>query len=409
MPPVASYVIVGGGLAASRAACALRRSGFDGRLKLIAAEPHLPYDRPPLSKKVLTGEAELQSTLLSDAAAYAAQEIEFFLGVGATAIDRHSRQIRLTNGETLPYDKLLLATGSRAHHLAIPGSELAGIHYLRSLDDCMALKAALKPGLSVAIVGGGYVGLEVAASARQLGCAVTVLESQPVVMSRVVLPEVGRWFERLHRSHDTVVRTHVNIKSIGGQDGRATHIQLSDGEHIAADVVIIGVGSIANMELAVDSGLSVGDGIMVDDQGRTSDPNIFAAGDVTCHQVKSLGRYLRLESWQNAQAQGMAAGGAMCGQDVHYAEIPWFWSDQYDVNLQLIGLPGSWDAIVYRRYPRQNSLSLVYVKDQRVVGANVINAPRDVAILRRLIQRQLPVDVAKLGDAAYPLRQMLAA
>ncbi len=408
MRQTTSYVIVGGGLAASRAAFALRRSGFDGSLSLISAEPYLPYDRPPLSKKVLTSEADPQSTSLSDAASYAAQEIALFLGVGASAIDRHARQIRLTNGDTLRYDKVLLATGSRARHLAIPGSELEGIHYLRSLDDCIALKTALRPGLSVAIIGGGYVGLEVAASARRIGCSVTVLENQSVVMSRVAQPKVGRWFQRLHRSRGTIVRTKAHVEAICGHNGQATHVRLADGEHIAADVVIIGVGSIANTTLAVEAGLSVGDGVLVDDQGLTSDPNIFAAGDVACHLFKSPGRPLRLESWQNAQTQGIVAAGAMCGEDVHYTEIPWFWSDQYDVNLQMLGLPTVWDAVIYRRYA-EHSLSLVYVKNQRIVGANAINAARDVAVLRRLMQRDLPVDVAPLGDPAYPLRQLLVA
>ena len=402
-----THVIVGGGLAAARAAKAMRDKSFDGRIVIVAAEPHPPYDRPPLSKAVLLGAAPLESTRLLTPEFFREKDIELRLGATAEAIDRTARRVRLSDGEAVAYDKLLIATGARARRLTIPGSDLGGIFYLRGLDDCAALGAALRPDAAVAIVGGGYIGLEVAASARKRGCRVSVLEAQGAVLSRITAPEVAAWFEELHRASGVDVHTGVAVAGFGGKGGRVDHVLLSDGRRIAADVVVIGVGAVPNAELAAEAGLAVENGITVDGQARTADSHIFAAGDATNHPNPLLGRRIRLESWQNAQNQAIVAATAMCGGEARYAEIPWFWSDQHDVNLQIVGLPDTWDRIVTRRYDKARSLTFVYVRDGRVVGGNALNAPRDIPVLRQLIQARHPVDAATLADAARPLRELL--
>jgi 3-phenylpropionate/trans-cinnamate dioxygenase ferredoxin reductase subunit len=403
----ATHVIVGGGLAAARAAKAMRDKAFDGRIVIIAAERHPPYDRPPLSKAVLLGAAPLESTRLLAPEFVREKEIELRLGVPAEAIDRTARRVRLHDGEAVAYDKLLIATGARARRLAMPGSHLSGIFYLRGLDDCAALGAALQQDAAVAVVGGGYIGLEVAASARKRGCRVSVLETQAAVMSRSAAPDVAAWFEELHRANGVDVLTGVAVAGFGGTGGRIDHVLLSDGRRIEANVVVIGVGAVPNVELAAEAGLPVDNGITVDDQGRTADTDIFAAGDATNHPNTLLGRRIRLESWQNAQNQAIVAATSMSGGEARYAEIPWFWSDQYDVNLQMVGLPETWDRIVARRYEKERSLAFVYLKGDRVVGGNALNAPRDIPVLRQLIQAGHPVDATALADAARPLRELL--
>jgi len=387
----------------------LRDKGFDGRLSIVSEEPHLPYDRPPLSKKVLTGEAPPESTRLGDADLYRVKEIELRLATRAVSIDRSARQVLLSDGDRVPYDKLLIATGSRLRHLSMPGADLAGIHYLRGLDDCADLRAALRSGASVVIVGGGYIGLEVAASAHRLGCGVTVLEGREVVMPRAVAPEVGRWFERLHRDKGVAIRTGASVAGFGGRGGRVDHVVLADGEKMAADIVVVGVGILPNVELAATAGLPTDNGLVVDDRARTADPRIFAAGDVTNHPNALLGRRIRLEPWQNAQNQAMIAAAAMCGEAPSYAEIPWFWSDQHGVNLQIVGLPQAWDRMIPRCYAEGRSITFVYLRDGAIVGANAIDAPRDVAVLRRLMQARKAVDPAALADVGRPLRELLKA
>jgi 3-phenylpropionate/trans-cinnamate dioxygenase ferredoxin reductase subunit len=402
----ATHVIIGGGLAAARAAKAMRDKAFDGRIMIVSAEPHPPYDRPPLSKAVLLGDAPLDSTRLLTPEFLRDKEIELRLGAPAQALDRATRRVVLENGEAIPYDKLLLATGARARRLTLPGSDLAGLFYLRRLDDCAALGGALRPGAAVVIIGGGYIGLEVAASAQRRGCRVTVLEAQGRVMARVAVHELAAWFEDLHRARGVEILTGVAIAGFGGKAGQVDHVQLADGRRIEADVVVIGVGALPNSELAAAAGLPVDNGIVVDEQGRTADPDIFAAGDVSNHPNALLGRRLRLESWQNAQNQAIVAATTMAGATARHAEVPWFWSDQYDANLQLIGVPDAWDGVVVRRYD-ERALVFVQIKDGRVVGGSAVNAPRDIPVLRQLIQTRHPVDPSVLQDAARPLRELL--
>ena len=308
----------------------------------------------------------------------------------------------------MAYDKLLIATGARARRLALPGCDLDGVFYLRGLDDCTALGAALQADAAVAIVGGGYIGLEVAASARKRGCRVCVLEAQGAVLSRIAGPGRGGMVrgaaprQRRRRctpaspSPASAARAVVSITCCFPMVAASPRTWLC-----------IGVGAVPNVELAAAAGLPVENGIAVDDQARTADPDIFAAGDATNHPNAPLGRRIRLESWQNAQNQAIVAAAAMCGGDARYAEVPWFWSDQYDVNLQIIGLPDAWDRIVVRRYEKERSLTFAYVKHGRVIGGNALNAPRDIPVLRQLIQTRHPIDPIALADAARPLRELL--
>ncbi|RDD60584.1 NAD(P)/FAD-dependent oxidoreductase [Ferruginivarius sediminum] len=403
-----TYVVVGAGQAGGRAAEAIRGAGFSGRLVVVGAERVRPYERPPLSKQVLTGAAAPDTAFLRAPDYYDEHGIELMLNQRVEAIDRGSARLTLAGGETLAYDKLLLATGSRVRRLALPGSELAGIHYLRDLDDSLTIAKALRAGARVVIVGGGYIGLEVAAAARKRGCAVTVLEAGDGLMRRQVAEEVGDWYADLHRRHGVEIVTGANVEAFEG-GSRVQAVRLADGTAYPADLAVVGVGILPNVELAADAGLEVDDGIVVDACGRTSDPAIFAAGDVTRHPNPILGRRVRLESWQNAQNQAVAAGRTMAGEETPYAQVPWFWSDQYDVNLQMVGLPDRVDRLVRRGDPEGGAFTLFYLKDGRIVGANAVNSAKDIAPTRKFIETGAKPDPDMLSDPETSLKKVLKA
>ncbi len=404
-----TFVIVGGGQAGGRAAEAVRDAGFAGRLMLVAAEPRRPYERPPLSKQVLTGEAGAEVVYLRDPDYYESRGVELRSGVRATSIDRRQGRLELADGPALPYDRLLLATGARVRRLSLPGAALPGVAYLRDLDDCAAIAAALRPGARVVLVGGGYIGLEVAAAARKRDCRVTVLEAADSVMSRQVARPLGAWYAELHRRHGVAVVTGAQVAGFEGTDALEA-VTTADGTRYPADLAVVGVGVRPNVELAETAGLTVNDGIVVDRQGRTSDAAIFAAGDVTRHPNPILGRELRLESWQNAQNQALAAGRGMAGQASEYVQVPWFWSDQYDVNLQMVGMPESWDRLVWRGEAEAGGgFTLFYLHDGRVVGANAVNNARDVGPARKLIELGVRPDPDALADPATSLKKVLKA
>lgn len=403
-----SFVIVGAGQAGGRAAEAMRGAGFDGRIVIVGEERVRPYERPPLSKQVLTGEAEAESVFLRAHDYYADNTVDLHLHTRVAAIDRDSARLELADGDRLAYDALLLATGGRPRKLDLPGADLDGVHYLRDLDDSLALGAALRPGARVVVVGGGYIGLEVAASARKCGCDVAVLEGGDGVMRRQVAKEIGDWFAELHRRHGVEVATSVKVAGFDG-DGRVEAVRLDDGTRYPADVVVVGVGIVPNVELATAAGLAVDNGILVDEYTRTADPAIFAAGDVTNHPNPVLGRRVRLESWQNAQNQARAAGRTMAGEATAYAQVPWFWSDQYDVNLQMIGMPESWDRLVWRGDPAAGTFSVFYMHDGRIVAANAVNNARDIGPARKLLETGARPDPAALADPATSLKKVLKA
>jgi 3-phenylpropionate/trans-cinnamate dioxygenase ferredoxin reductase subunit len=398
-------IIIGAGQAGGEAAFALREGGFAGPVTIIGEEPHIPYERPPLSKALLIGNNEPADTYLREQAAYDEHDIALQLNVTARSIDRSGKGVDLSDGSALAYDKLLIATGARVRRLDLPGANLAGVFYLRDIADSLAIREALTPGAKLVVIGGGYVGLEVAASARKRGCEATVIEVADRIMNRVVAPEMSTHFTDVHRAAGVDIRTDIAPEAIEG-DGHVRELSLSDGSRIAADVIVIGIGVVPNSELAHDAGLDVDNGIKVDEFTRTNDANIFAAGDVTNHFNPLLGRSLRLESWQNAQNQAIAAANIMLGGEEPHAEIPWFWSDQYDINLQMVGAPESWERVVRRDGGEDGRFTLFYMADGKLVAANTVDNARDIRPARQLIEKATPLTAEELADPGVKMQQL---
>lgn len=405
MPVTETYVVVGAGHAGGRAVEAMRGAGFAGKIILIGDEPHLPYERPPLSKELLQGHPEAHTPVRDDAF-YSENDIDCRLGRRATALDTDAKSLTLDDGSSVSYDKLLLSTGGAVRRLPLPGSDLANIHYLRTLDDSRAIQDGLGDGKHVVVVGGGFIGLEVAASARQQGCAVTVLELADRLMGRAVLPDVSDAFLKLHTAQGIDIRLNTGIASFDGDDAVA-HAVTDGDERIPADLAVVGVGIIPETALAVDAGLAVDNGIVVDEFGRTSAPDVYAAGDVTNHLNPLYGRHIRLESWQNAQNQAIAAAKTMCGEEQAYSEVPWMWSDQFDVNLQVAGMPETWDRVVFRGTPGSTDFIGFQMNGDRMVGAMSVNRPRDMRIARRLIGGDKALDDDTLADESVSMRDLM--
>jgi NADPH-dependent 2,4-dienoyl-CoA reductase/sulfur reductase-like enzyme len=399
-------LILGAGHAGGVAAASLRQSGFAGRITLLGSESHPPYERPPLSKEVLAGVALPEKTYLRPLAFYAESQIELRLGETAIAIDRKAQRVTLASGETVPYDALLLTLGARARRLPITGGDHARVFYLRDIADSLALRAQLNEGKRIAIIGAGFIGLEAAAVARKRGLAVTILEVQSEPVQRVAAPEIGRFLAELHRGQGANLLTNTGAKAIE-EVGNELRIALTTGGTLAADFALIGIGAQPNTELAADAGLAVEDGVVVDEFGRSSDPNIYAAGDLTKHWNPLLKRRIRLEAWQNAQNQAIAVAKAMAGGNAPFAEIPWFWTDQYDVNLQLAGAPESWDSLVWRGSPPEKAFTLFYLDGGVPVACNTVNNGRDMRFAREIIAKGKPVDRARLADKNVKLQDLV--
>jgi NADPH-dependent 2,4-dienoyl-CoA reductase/sulfur reductase-like enzyme len=398
------FVVIGAGHAGGRAAEAMRALGFSGHILLIGDEPHLPYERPPLSKELLQGKPEMFQ-LMRPEAFWREKQIECRLGVRATAIDPAARTVTLADGTREPYDKLLLTTGGAVRRLAVPGADLGNVRYLRTLDDSRAIDAALAPGRKVVVIGGGFIGLEVAASARLRGCEVTVIELADRLMARGTLPEISATFLALHRERGVDVRLNTGVARLEGA-GAVERVVTSGGEAIAADLVVVGVGIVPDTALAETAGIRCANGIVVDEFCRTSAPDIFAAGDVTSHFNPIYGRHIRLESWQNAQNQAIAAARVMCGQETPYAELPWMWSDQFDAKLEIAGIPERWSEVVFRGDITGRDFMIFLLEAGRVVGAMSVNQPRDMRFARRLLQTGKTIDAAALADPAVSMREL---
>jgi 3-phenylpropionate/trans-cinnamate dioxygenase ferredoxin reductase subunit len=404
MSSLDSLVIVGASQAGARAAQAARTTGFGGRIVLIGEEEWIPYERPPLSKQLLKGDEGIERVQLHPPSFYEEKSIELKLGVPATGIDRTARQVRM-GGEIVKYDKLLLATGARVRKLPLPGADLPGVFYLRTIGDSHAIRARLKDQSRVVVIGGGFIGLEAAASARACGCAVTVLEAADRLMGRAIASEVGAYFVELHKKRGTDVRLGAQIVRFEGT-GKIERVLFADGTTLPCDLLIIGIGIVPNVELAAEAGLVVDNGIVVDEYGRTSDPDIFAAGDVANQPNAWVGRRLRLESYQNAQDQGMVVGRNMAGENHIHNDRLWVWSDQYETNLQMIGAPSAWDRLVYRGDPASGSFTAFYLHAGKIVGVNAINNGREVRILERLMASGVSVTPDQLADPAVNLRKI---
>ena len=402
----AQILIVGAGQAADQAIHTLRRKGFTGKLVVVGDEPWLPYQRPPLSKKYLAGALERDRLLLRPLQFYTEHSVETHLGRRVEEISRDARRVRLDDGSTLAYDALLLATGSRPRPLPIPGADLAGIHQLRTIDDVERIRADFGAGRRLVIIGGGYIGLEVAATARELGMDVTVLEMADRVMNRVTCKEISSFYETEHARHGVRIITHSKVQALVGNSktGRVKGVVTDDGAEHPADAVIVGVGVTAADELAVAANIECSNGILVNEYCQTSDPAIYAAGDCTNHPNRHYARRMRLESVDNAFEQGVSAAVNLLGMPTVHDKVPWFWSDQYDLKMIIIGLCQGHDTVVLRGSAASRSFSACYLRAGELIAVDSVNSPKDQMAARKLIAARARPNLDKLANPAILLK-----
>ncbi|TNE59484.1 MAG: pyridine nucleotide-disulfide oxidoreductase [Alphaproteobacteria bacterium] len=400
-------VIVGAGHGAGQCAASLRQEGFEGKIVLIGEEPYLPYQRPPLSKKFLSGELTIERVYFKPADFYETAEVDVRLNTRVTEIDRGAKEVVTEDGTRIAYDKLILTTGSRVRELRAPGADLKGIHYLRTIDDVEGLKTDFTAGKHMVIVGAGYVGLEVAAVALKHGLEVTVLEMEPRVLARVTSPEVSQFFHDVHTEAGVNILYGHAVTEFKGED-RLQEAVLSNGSTLRADIALIGIGILPNMELAEAAGIACHNGIQVDELCRTSDPDVFAAGDCTEHPNPIYGRRIRLESVHNALEQAKTAAAAALGKEKPYAQVPWFWSDQYDLKLQMAGLNQGYDEVVLRGDPTSRKFAAFYLKDGVLIAVDAINAAPEYMIGRKLIGEKAKVAPARLRDINVNMKEVAA-
>ncbi len=402
-------VILGAGHAGGTAAALLRQLGWTGQITLVGDEPLAPYQRPPLSKAWLKGEADADSLALRPTGFYAEHDIALRLSATATAIDRAARVVRLETGDALPYDRLILATGARARRIALAGMDLGRVLELRTAADADRLKAALGPGKRLAVVGGGYIGLEAAASARALGAEATVIEMQPRVLARVACEPLSLFMQGYHRSQGVEIELGAGVAGLEGEGGRVVGVRLSDGRLIACDAALIGVGALPNQELAQAAGLDCDGGVVVDLTAKTSDPAIYAIGDCTRRPLPLYGQMGRLESVPNALEQAKQASADLCGTKPPAPETPWFWSDQYDLKLQIAGLPLGADEVLVRGEPSTGRFAAFHLTaDHRVQAVEAINAAPEFMAGRQLIGSRKAVAPDKLRDITVSMKDVAA-
>lgn len=398
-------VIVGAGQAGGWVALTVRDLQPGRPVILIGEEDHPPYERPPLSKDLLAGKATPQSAYLKPLDHYAEAGIDLRLNSRVVAVSPDARSVTLETGETVGYDQLVLATGMRPRALAVPGADHPRVRTLRSMQDLPPIRQWLGPGRQIVCIGAGFIGLEIAAVAARSGCAVTVLEAAPTALGRVVAPEVSEAIVQRHTRQGVSFRFGALVSGIADRNGSA-ELTLASGETMLADLVIVGIGGLPNSQLAEAAGVDCDDGIRVDAEGRTSVASIFAAGDV-CRQFNlALDRTIRLESWQNAQNQAIAVGRLIGGAPQPYAELPWFWTDQYDDNFQIVGAQEGWDRLIWRGSPGEDKFTVVYLQDGRVVAGNCLNNARDIRPLRQMILDRAIIDPALLADAETSLTKL---
>ena len=399
-------IIIGASHAGAQLATSVRKEGWEGRILVIGDEPIAPYHRPPLSKAFLMKEKTADQLEIFKPSVYEKAGVEFKLNTRVSKIDRANKTITLESGETLPYAKLALCTGARVRKLDIPGGDLPGVHYLRDLADSEAIQGSVKEGGKAVIVGGGYIGLETAASLRKLGMDVTVLEMMHRVLERVTAPELSEYYTKLHESHGVKIITDAQAQAILG-DGRAQQVQCNNDLILDADLVIIGIGVIPNTELAAEAGLEIANGIVVDEFACTQDPDIVAAGDCTFHPNNLLGYSLRLESVPNAMEQAKTAAASICGNQKAYHAMPWFWSDQYDIKLQISGFNKGYDRVVLRGEPSSNSFVAWYMKGNTILAADCINSPKEFMQAKKLIAQKVEVTDEQLADTELAVADLV--
>jgi 3-phenylpropionate/trans-cinnamate dioxygenase ferredoxin reductase subunit len=402
-----TFVIVGAGLAGAKAAETLRDEGFGGPIVLIGDEDEHPYERPPLSKDYLMGKAERDSVFVHEEGWYAEHEVGLRLGTAVTAIDRDNHHL-LAGGDTIGYEKLLLTTGSSPRRLQLPGADLRGVHYLRRVGDSDQIKAALQSARHVVVIGGGWIGMECAAAARTAGAAVALVESAELPLLHVLGREIAEVFTGLHREHDVDLRLGAQVDEITGSGGRVAGVRLADGTQLDADLVVVGVGITPNTQLAEAAGLDVDNGIKVDASLRSSDPDIYAAGDVAGAYHPFYGRHIRVEHWANALNQPQTAAKAMLGQDVSYDQLPYFYTDQYDLGMEYSGLvaPGGYDQVVFRGDKDRREFIAFWLHQGRVLAGMNVNIWDVNDDVQALIRTGHVVDPARLADPGVPLNTL---
>jgi len=398
-------VVIGAGHAAGQVAVSLRQKGFTGSITLIGEEPWVPYQRPPLSKKFLAGELEAERLFFKPEKYYPEHDVDVRLNLRADSIDREAKTVALSDGSSIDYDWLVLTTGSRVRKAPIPGAELGNVHYLRNISDVEGLQTGFKKGANLIIIGAGYIGLEVAAVAVKHGVNVTVLEMVDRPMQRVVAPEVSEFYTRVHTEAGVDLRCNTFVENFYG-DGDVSHVHVRGSEPLPADMVLIGIGILPNVEIAEEAGLRVNDGIIVDEFCRTEDPHILAAGDCTNHPNRLLGRNLRLESVHNALEQAKTVASTITGDLVEYAQIPWFWSDQYDLKLQIVGLSQGYDQVVIRGNPDENSFAAFYMQGNKMLAVDCVNSAREFMIAKKLLAAGAEIDPAVLADESKTFKEI---
>ncbi len=401
MTTSSTFAIVGGGLAGAKAAEALRDKDFDGHVVLFAAEEHLPYERPPLSKEFLLGKKQLGDFTTATSAWYRDHHVELQLGTEVSAVDPGAHTVSLPDGDTVSYDKLLLATGSTPRRPPIPGADADGVHYLRTIDDAQTLNSLLTEGASLAIVGAGWIGLEVAAGARERGASVTVVETAEVPLMAALGREAGEVFAAMHRDHGVDLRLSTTVDEITTSSGRATGLKLGDGSTIDADAVLVAVGAAANIGLAEQAGLATGNGgVLVDASLRTSDPDIFAVGDIAAAEHPLFGARIRTEHWANALKQPTVAAAGMLGKSEEYTELPYFFTDQYDLGMEYVGHAPDYDRVLFRGDVAGREFTAFWLdSDNRVLAGMNVNIWEGLDDIKSVIRSREPVDPDRLVGA----------
>ncbi len=400
-------VIVGAGQAGCDVSLGLRQQGYSSTIRLIGDENYPPYRRPPLSKSFLAGDATLESLYLRPEASYKEQRIECSYGIGVESIDRQARTVRLFDATQLEFDHLVLATGGKVRRLSLRGADRANVHYVRTIDDILRLKDHFLAGKRLVIVGGGFIGLEAAAVGIQKKLNVTVVEALPRVLARVTSPEMSAFYEQAHRSRGVTVLTGTGVHALEGEPLVDT-VVLSDGRRIPADVLVVGIGIVPNIELADAAGLAVSNGIVTDSSTKTEDPHIYAIGDCGNHRSSLFDRHVRLESVPNASEQARICAAAICAKPIPPSTVPWFWSDQYDLKLQMAGLCEGYDQVAIRGDPSKESFCALYLRGGTIIAVDAVNRPGDFVVSKRLIAERVAASVERLADDASPLKALLS-
>mgnify|MGYP002700545977 FL=1 len=399
-------VVIGSGQAAIQTVMSLKRNEFIGSIKVIGEEDHLPYQRPPLSKDFLLEEYKPERVSLKKKEFYEENGVDLILGKRAESIDTILKEITLSDENKIRYDQLIIATGSRVRKLNVPGSDKKGIYYLRDLDDANALKQRLKKNKKMVIVGAGYIGLEVASVAASLGVEVTVIEMANRVMNRTVDPMISSYYQKLHESHGVKIHLDNGLKAFEGGDS-VNAVLCSDGLMLEADLVVIGAGVLPNQEIAIEAGLECNNGIMVNEFGETSTAHVYACGDCTNHPNKGLNTRLRLESVHNAMEQSKTVANTIMGNKEPYDQVPWFWSDQYDHKLQLVGISGDHDEVVMRGLESEQKFLLFYLKNSELIAVNAINSSKEFLICRKLVANKVKISSDVIKDQSVNLNDLL--